>query len=1130
MGSARDHSRALNNRQLFKKSLLALCVMGFSAPAFAQTDANTETAEVEEVVVTGMRQSLQNAQDLKRNANTFVDSITASDIGALPDRSVLESMQRIPGVSIERFAAADDPDHFSVEGSGAVIRGMSATRSEFNGRDSFTANSGRGLSFQDVPPELMSGVDIYKNQSADMVEGGIGGTVSLRTRKPFDQAGRMVAFNADTTWGDIAETLRPSFSALYSDRWETDKGEFGFLINLAQSELVGTSHGIQSDVYKRYNASDLAGAEAFVGDGTGTVWMPQAANLLNKEDQRERNGAAASFQWRDNDDKFLLTTEYIRSDASLDWWENALKYQGGYTDSDRHTRPYTGTEFSFNSDGLFQSGMMAHGNNAWRATSQLGQLVSPGVYQEMANTRYPNPYSGMPSGAGSVGGAPLFGHKFQLDTRGQSSNALVEDYSINLRWTPDDSWTFDFDIQHIQAETKIDDLVLHLGVAALQEYDLSGSKPHLTLIDPWGGARDANPVAYDNGVNRPGWTGDVAGDANYFQDISSYWYRSAMDHYERAEGDSTALRFDVEHKFEDLKFITAVKGGLRHAERDQSMYATGYGWGSLAPEWSGGSLYLDHVPWQADYYSAVDWSDFHRGDVLDIQGGDSLYFINRDVVAHMRDNPDCDGSYMQMSAGGSFVPYQCRAGVDSKYGMFHPDELTNTTETNTAAYVRLDFASEDTRYRFNGNVGLRYVELERESTGYITSAELDKNITAADLPPSALPTVLTAQAIVDYANAQILDGTYANFAEFASAPANSWMHKEWNFLSMADRAYGATASGAATVKDTYDTVLPSFNLKVELSDELVGRFAAAKAIAMPDMDLVRNKVSMSTGGYQVEKVAVSAGDGSGAFIDVNNSAKVADWTGSGGNTYLKPMESVQYDLSLEWYFAKSGSLTSTIFYKDLKNFFVHGASRQMIAHPNNASDVRAVDVVATRNGGEGSMQGIELAYQQFFDFLPAPWDGFGVQANYTWIDAKGVPNNEAEAEDSDWAGGDTDTGARVSLSSVPLQGQSEHTANFVAMYEKNDWSARLAYNWRSKYLLTTRDVISKYPLWNDDAGFLDGSVFYKISDNVSIGIQATNLLDTQSKTIMILDDNGTQAGRSWFVQDRRYSAVLRATF
>src|SRR3954470_5186948 len=150
-------------------SLLAVCAFAASAPAFAQTPTSPATAgnpqstsgtagQVQQsnqnsapdnrtsqttdqpatpeddsaIVVTGIRQSLANSQNLKRNADTVVDAITAQDIGALPDRSVTEALQRVPGVSINRFAGSNDPDHFSVEGSGVVIRGLSFVRSEFN--------------------------------------------------------------------------------------------------------------------------------------------------------------------------------------------------------------------------------------------------------------------------------------------------------------------------------------------------------------------------------------------------------------------------------------------------------------------------------------------------------------------------------------------------------------------------------------------------------------------------------------------------------------------------------------------------------------------------------------------------------------------------------------------------------------------------------------------------------------------------------------------------------------------------------------------------------------------------------------------------------------------------------------
>ncbi len=1134
MSSHGNQSTSVNPQPTtFKKSLLAMCIIALHSPAFAQVSPAGGDEIVEEVTITGLRQNLESAQALKRDASTFVDSITANDIGSLPDRSVLEAMQRLPGVSVERFAAANDPDHFSVEGSGAAIRGMSATRSEFNGRDSFTAGPGRALSFQDVPPELMAGVDIYKNQTADMIEGGIGGTVSLRTRKPFDAKGRVIAFNADGTWGDIAEEWKPSVSGMFSDRWEASAGEFGFLINLAHSELTGASHGIQSDVYKKYDAAVIPGAERFVGDGTGIVWMPQGGNMTMKEDQREREGLATSFQWRDNEGVYAVTAEYIRSEASLDWWENALKYQGGYRDADRNTRPYGDTIFTFNDNGLFESGFIAHGGagiTPFRASDNLGPVVggtaTAPIYQERGNTRLPNPYAG--SVAGSLN---QFGHKFQSDTRGHSTSTLVEDMSLNFRWTPDDAWTIDLDLQHIKADTDASDLVVQLGVAALQQYDLSGSAPELTLINPWNGVRDANPTTYNNGITRPGWTNDPAGDSNYFSDITSYWYRSAIDSYERADGTSDAIRLDVKHEFENAGLIKSVKGGYRFAERDQTRRATGYVWGSIAPEFNDGTLYLDHVPDQSGYYELVDWSDFRRGDGLNIEGGNALYALKRDVVADLRDNPDCDGSRLQKSAAGTFTSHGCRVGVDDRFGLFLPQDITDTVETNNAAYVRVDFGSDETPYRFSGNVGLRYVQLERSSTGYVSAAGLDESLTAADAIPagSGLPSVLTGTQVLAYADTLIADGQYANYTAFYNA--NAWARQPYNYLPEEDRRYGQQGAGWNTATDTYETVLPSINLKVELTDELIGRAAISQAIALPDMSLVHNQIAIDTDGYAIDERSITDPNNNAAFSYIE-SASVNDWIGSGGNTYLQPMESTQYDLSLEWYFSTAGSLTATVFYKDLSNFFIQGASRQMIPHPVNTGEVRAVDVVATRNGGDGTMQGFELGYQQFFDFLPSPFDGFGVQANYTYIDASGVPNNEEDYENADWAqpGSNTDTGARVSLDSIPLQGQSEHTANFVLMYEKYDWSARLAYNWRSKYLLTTRDVISKYPLWNDDAGFLDGSVFYEFNDNFSVGLQATNLLNTESKTIMILDDNGTEAGRSWFIQDRRVSAVLRATF
>ena len=226
-------------------STLALVAATIIAtPAFAQDSQVAEPSSDDAIVVTGFRAALQSAQGRKENADTVIDSITAEDIGALPDRSVTEALQRIPGVTINRFSAGVDPDHFSVEGSGVTIRGLSYVGSRFNGREAFSAGNGSGLSFADVPSELLAGVDVYKTPSADLVEGGIGGIVNLRTRLPFDQTGLLIAGSAEINYGDFVKKSAPTFSGLISNRWSTGIGEIGILASASYSQLYSQADRI----------------------------------------------------------------------------------------------------------------------------------------------------------------------------------------------------------------------------------------------------------------------------------------------------------------------------------------------------------------------------------------------------------------------------------------------------------------------------------------------------------------------------------------------------------------------------------------------------------------------------------------------------------------------------------------------------------------------------------------------------------------------------------------------------------------------------------------------------------------------------------------------------------------------
>ena len=177
------------------------------------------------------------------------------------------------------------------------------------------------------------------------------------------------------------------------------------------------------------------------------------------------------------------------------------------------------------------------------------------------------------------------------------------------------------------------------------------------------------------------------------------------------------------------------------------------------------------------------------------------------------------------------------------------------------------------------------------------------------------------------------------------------------------------------------------------------------------------------------------------------------------------------------------------------------------------------------NGDEGKIQGFELAYQQYFDMLPEPFNGLGVQANYTYVDEEGSPNAGLSSDNSD-----TTVNGNFAFEGLPLEGLSKDNYNFVVMYEKYGWNARAAYNWRSAYLLTTQDVITTLPIFNESIGFLDASVFYDVTENITVGLQGTNLTDEVTRTAMQVDQEGNRRLRGAFVNDRRISLVVRGVF
>jgi TonB-dependent receptor len=246
-------------------------------------------------------------------------------------------------------------------------------------------------------------------------------------------------------------------------------------------------------------------------------------------------------------------------------------------------------------------------------------------------------------------------------------------------------------------------------------------------------------------------------------------------------------------------------------------------------------------------------------------------------------------------------------------------------------------------------------------------------------------------------------------------------------------------------------------------------------------------------------------------------------TAQTGNPFLKPATAWQFDLTAEWYFARVGSLTFDAFYKDINNFFYQAITNRSIT--NNGVTQNILVRGPANFDGNGKVKGFEVAYQQTYDFLPGFLNGLGVSANYTYIKSSGLPNTFLN-------GGGLANVSTVLPGNLPLEQLSKHNVNATVFYEKGPVSLRAAYNWRSRFLLTASDVIFPYySIYNEATGQLDASAFISLSKSIKLGVQGVNLLNEVTKTSQsYTGDPSKLAPRSYFMNDRRFSFVVRANF
>ena len=1039
-------------QHVFKKSTLAVCMAALTAQAYGQQTASPEPTALEEVVIYGVRQSLINAQDIRRDAATVKDVITASDIGALPDKSIVEALQRVPGVAIERFEASDDPDHFSVEGGGVTVRGLNRVRAEFNGRDGFSAGRDGGLNFSDIPPEMVGSVEVSKNQTADMVEGGIAGTINLITRKPFDSDDLVIGATVRASYGDLIDEVTPAFSGIASNVWETDVGKFGALISLSASEFTSRGDGV--GIYNYYPLADMPAG----GQAGQEYWAPAAGSVRQQENDRSRFGFSTALQWADPSETIQATLEFIHSTSELSWTERFLEYgDQPFTPDARGVSIQDGATFNC------PSGSSITG---------VPCMFTSGVINEGGN-------------AAGFEGAPFY----QAGTRIRNDKRVINDVSLNLQYTPTDNLTITGDLQYTEATSEIDDISVHGKVYSDVFLDLRH--------------RDNARIEFLND--------DVANPESYFM-------RSAMDHIGDNEGDQFAISLDGEYTF-DSGWITGVKAGFRASNKTLDVRETNYNWGSLNETWMG-----DMPPTydQLDGIGAVEQFTFHdhlKGNAL--QGNNTFWFPSLDFVS------DISSMYATMQEhilGGdpTWTPLHLRSSA-MEDSPFRPSDLSTVEEDRSSVYLRADFGDEDGALRYSGNVGLRYVNWQSTSTGANTFGAYD------EVFGEATGDFLNYHSWTMYGNDDNPDSPFYLPEGEPQRAKNDELRGEVEAYLDQDEGEAYTIEG-----DKFSRVLPSFNIKVELTEDLLVRFAASETIYMPDLHAIRNRRTV-TPTLSVERdIREVDGELSEGIVDVD----LLGYAASGsGNPYLQPELSTNFDLAFEWYFADFGSFTSTFFHKRVRDYFRQSSVLEQLT--NSAGITNDVVVTNTQNAGTATIKGYELAYQSDFSFVNEALVDFGIQTSYTFINGSSTNGGDAQH------GGDPESKHSLAYTynnfqQLPLEGLSRDNYNVVLFYDNGTFQSRFAYNWRSSYLLSSRDAIAFAPVFGESTGQLDASMSWQVNDNLRVGLEANNLLNEVTRTSILnettsadsrdYNQQGVRSPRSYFANDRRFALFLQATY
>ncbi|AQR75993.1 TonB-dependent receptor [Sphingomonas sp. LM7] len=936
-----------------------------------------------EIVVTGYRAALRSAIREKRDAAVQIDAINAEDIADFPDTNLAESLQRLPGVSIDRDNG---------EGRTITVRGLGGdfNRTRLNGLEALSTagandagtspNRSRAFDYNTFASELFSSLKVQKTPSAETDEGSLGATIDLQTGRPFDYAGPTLAVSAEGSYQQNSKKWNPRFAGLASTRFFD--GTMGLLVSGAYSKTKN-----ELDQYRRapgqsdylYRNSDFLGAEnpqragfaAPIGTSFGAVVtnpeaiaaltgsdaaayaklypgapfntpgrlddslvrIPALAAVEQQDVQNERIGVTASYQWQISDRTLLsLDGAYSR------FWNQSTYNQ-------------------VSSVGLNRNNTNAAYNTATNSiTPVAARALYPGLCVPNAGTDL---VPAQDCGQQLYGSTPAFATAFNASgVRGPSI----------------------------------------LGAAAVSPTGTTPANANIFSVnpfnlDPYDYYNNPNSVGYIPSTNRLAFRGALIGrpavevlDANVTNGLADYLVMRNVDFRSAADQSTYTTKFkqgsiDLQHQFSDVFKAQIIAGASESTNYTQGLLVEFNRMDSqgsfIYDEREGGAM--PKIDFGFDAANPANWEvvkgfsgirhyqrfvkntykqakidfDWQANEEFNLGFGANIRKYAFETSFYERNNDLLNPTLREAGATTASVSRTINFGQ----GLNVPDgTMTSFIVPSIQAFDNLfDFTCEcvnkwgDWRLTNKRNGGRENFGVEETDTGFYFQADWNSQLFGRPFRGNA--------------------GTRIAITDVTSN--------------------GATTAGRPIVgTNKYTDYLPSVNVVYEPVENLLVRLSASKVMARP---LLGNLSPTLT----AISIPSAAGAQSGGTLTI-------------GNPKLKPFRSTNFDASIEWYFAPGGLLSVAAFQKDISSFpqtifftaplsnFADAETIAAIVAQFAAGSPQAEYILANRDfqarqfadAPGGWLRGIEASFQMDFTFLPGFLKNFGAQLNYTHIDSE----------------------------------------------------------------------------------------------------------------------------------------------